>query len=90
MFVVLVLALQSTLRLQRDFAPTGTRCAPELTVCPRQKTGVLGVFYTANLNESENHLEHVMQFEEYSSKVALDLVTGRTDGRRTDGRTEKN
>ena len=52
-------------------------------------------FYTANLNESENHLEHVMQFEEYSCKVALDLVIGRTDGRtdggRTDGRrTEKN
>ena len=42
-------------------------------------------FYTANLNESENHLEHVMQFEEYSCKVALDLVIGRTDGRRTDG-----
>ena len=52
-------------------------------------------FYIANLNESENHLEHVMQFEEYSCKVALDLVTGRrTDGRtygRTYGRrTEKN
>ena len=46
-------------------------------------------FYTANLNESENHLEHVMQFEEYSCKVALDLVTGRTDGGRTeDGRTD--
>ena len=43
-------------------------------------------FYTANLNESENHLEHVMQFEEYSCKVALDLVTGRRteDGGRTE------
>ena len=47
-------------------------------------------FYTANLNESENHLEHVMQFEEHSCKMALDLVIGRTDGRTEDGRTEKN
>ena len=47
-------------------------------------------FYTANLNDSENHLEHVMQFEEHSCKVdldfgqkeALDLVTG---GRTEDG-----